>query len=67
LFAGLLRVRSLVESEHPVREAHPEGGDTCHAPETSVVIAGPPDQLLVSAVAEGSIRGKLAVAELEVA
>ena len=60
-------MRSLVEGEHPVREAHPEGGDTSHAPEASVVVGGPPDQLLVSAIAEGRVRGQLAVAQLEVA
>ena len=58
---------SLVESEHPVREAHPEGCDTSHAPETSVVAGGPSEQLLVSAVAEGCIGGELAVAQFEVA
>ncbi len=58
---------SLVEGEHPVREAEPEGSDTIDAPEASVLFVNPPDQLLMSAVAEGSICAHLAVAELEVA
>ena len=58
---------SLVESEHPVREAQPEGAHTSETPEASVVVGGPAQYLLVGAVAEGRIGRHLAVAELEVA
>jgi hypothetical protein len=58
---------SLVESEHPVREAQPEGAHTSETPEASVVVGGPAQNLLVGAVAEWRIGRHLAVAELEVA
>jgi len=58
---------SLVESEHPVGEAQPEGAHTGETPEASVMVGGPAEHLLVGAVAEGRIGRHLAIAELEVA
>jgi hypothetical protein len=46
---------SLVESEHPVGEAHPEADNTIDTPETSVLSVNPSQQLLVSTIAEGSV------------
>ena len=57
---------SLVEGEQPVAEAEPEGGDSIHAPETSMVFVGPSEELLMGTIAERCIGAHLAVAELEV-
>ena len=48
-------VGSLVESEHPVAPGDPEGCNTGDRPETTVVLGSPLPDVLVSAVAEGSI------------
>lgn len=58
---------SLVEGEEPVAETEPEGGNSIHAPESSVALVGPSEELLMGAIAEGCIGAHLAVAELEVA
>ena len=60
-------VSSLVESEHPIAEAGPEADHSIDAPEATMVVVDPSEELLVSAVAEGCVCAHLAVAELEVA
>lgn len=55
---------SLVEGEHPVAHAEPEGGDTIHAPEATVLLVDPTQKGLVGAIAEGSVGAHLAVAKL---
>jgi len=60
-------VLSLVEGEHPVAKGEPEGGDTIHAPEATVLFVHPAEEGLMSSIAERSIRAHLAVAELVVA
>jgi len=59
--------RSLVEGEKPVAETEPEGGDSIHAPESSVVLVDPSEELLMGTIAERCVGAHLAVAELEVA
>ena len=58
---------SLVESEHPVAEGDPEGAYTGNRPEATMVLGTPFPDVLMSTVAERSIRWHLAVAELVVA
>lgn len=58
---------SLVEGEHPVTNAAPEGSDSPETPEASMVIMNPFNHVLVSTVAEGSISWKFAIAELVIA
>ena len=57
---------SLVESERPVSEASPEGNDSPKSPESSMVFVNPLKHVLVRSVAERSVGGQLAVAELVV-
>ena len=57
---------SLVEGEHPVAHAGPPGADVGDSPEASVVLGGPLEHVLVSAVAEWCVRAELAIAELVV-
>ena len=58
---------SLVESEHPVAPGQPEGTDTSHGPEATMVLGTPLPDVLMSTIAEWGICGHLAVAELVVA
>ena len=58
---------SLVEGEHPVAEGEPEGGDTVHTPEATVLFVYPAEEGLMSTIAEGCVRAHLAVAQLVVA
>ena len=55
---------SSVEGKHPVAESGPERYHAPDAPETSVVLVGPLPDVLVRAVAEGSVRGHLAGTQL---
>ena len=57
----------MIEGEHPVSEGNPEGSRTGDTPETAMVLRTPLPDVLMSAVAEGRIRGHLAVAEFVVA
>ena len=57
---------SFVEGKHPVGEAEPEGGDTIHAPEATVLLVDPAEEALMGAIAERSVGAHLAVAELVV-
>ncbi len=58
---------SLVESEHPVGEATPEGKHSPNTPETSVVSAGLSIKDLMGTIAERSICCHFAVAKLKIA
>ena len=58
---------SLVESKGPVAEAAPEGDDSPDAPESSVMFVGPLEHMLMRTIAEGSVGGEFAVAELVIA
>ena len=58
---------SSVERKHPVAESGPERNHAPDAPETSVVLVGPLPDVLMRAVAEGSVRGHLARTQLVVA
>ena len=60
-------VSSLVESEHPVGEAGPKADHSVDAPEATVLVVDPSEELLMSTVAERCVGAHLAVAELEVA
>ena len=62
-----LSLSSLIEGERPVSEGYPEGCRTGDTPETAMVLCTPLPDVLMSAVAEGRIRGHLAVAEFVVA
>ena len=55
---------SLVESEHPVSHAKPEGSNTIHTPVATVLSVNPTHKGLMSAIAEGSVGAHLAVAKL---
>ena len=57
---------SLVESEHPVSECCPERAHTVNAPVAAMVFVDPPEQCLMSAIAEWGVGRHLAVAQLEV-
>jgi hypothetical protein len=46
---------SLVEGEHPVGEAKPERDNTIDSPVSSVVFVDPFQEVLMGAIAEGSI------------
>jgi len=58
---------SLVEGEGPVGEARPERDHTPDAPEAAMALVDPLEHMLMSTVAERSIGGHLAVAQLVVA
>ena len=63
----MISPHSLVEGEHPVAEGDPEGTDSSHGPEATMVLGTPLPDMLMSSIAEGRIGGELAVAELVVA
>ncbi len=57
-----MRELSFVEGEHPVGEAEPEGGNTIHTPEATMLFVDPAEEGLMGTVAEGGIGTHLAVA-----
>ena len=62
-----MQVFSLVEGEHPVREAKPEANNTINTPESTMLFVDPTQKGLMSTIAEWGIGTHLAIAELVVA
>ena len=54
---------SLVEGEHPVRDASPPSAESGHTPEASMMFVGPFENFVAS-VTEWSVRAHFAVAKL---
>ena len=61
-----MHIESLVEGEEPISKRQKEWTSSCHAPETSVVLCGPFEYVLMSSVAEWCVCWHFAVAEFEV-
>jgi hypothetical protein len=61
------KILSLVESHEPVPKGSPEGCDTPQSPETSMILLGPLNYVLMSAVTEGGVGRHFTIAELVVA
>ena len=56
-------LRSLVESEHPVSNARPPGGNKGNTPETTMMLIDPPHNLFMCSVTEWCVWAHLAVAK----